>query len=136
MQQMEERNIASQSNEMPLDFLLRRMRDPAFSPTERFLAARAAAPFCHPALQAVAHRHLDASGRPLAPKVTVTVHRAPPEAPRLGHDGPKGGDDAKQIGKWKGLNRSHKSKRSASGAQLAHALSTSHCLFTDWRPTA
>jgi hypothetical protein len=28
------------------------------------------------------------------------------------------------------------SKRSASGAQLAHALSASHCLFTDWRPTA
>jgi hypothetical protein len=55
IQQIEERNIASQGDEMPLDFLLRRMRNPAFSPTERFLAARAAAPFCHPVLQAVAH---------------------------------------------------------------------------------
>jgi hypothetical protein len=26
------------------------------------------------------------------------------------------------------------SKRSASGAQLVHALSASHCLLTDWRP--
>jgi len=26
--------------------------------------------------------------------------------------------------------------RSASGAQLAHALSASRCLLTDWRPTA
>jgi hypothetical protein len=28
------------------------------------------------------------------------------------------------------------SKRSASRAQLARALSASHCLLTDWRPTA
>jgi hypothetical protein len=27
------------------------------------------------------------------------------------------------------------SKRSTTGAQLAHALSASHCLLTDWRPT-
>ena len=100
IQQMEERNVASQSDEMPLDFLLRRMRNPAFSPTERFLAARAAAPFCHPVLQAVAHRHLDASGRPVAPVVTVTVQRAPPEAPRLRHDGAKGGDDAGHDVPW------------------------------------
>jgi hypothetical protein len=32
------------------------------------------------------------------------------------------------IGKWE--------KRSATGAQLAHSLSASHCLFTDRRPTA
>jgi hypothetical protein len=101
MQQMEERNIASQSDEMPLDFLLRRMRNPAFSPTERFLAARAAAPYCHAQLQAHAHKHLDAAGKPVAPIVTVSIQRAPPEAPRLGHDGPKGGDDAEQNGKWK-----------------------------------
>ena len=25
---------------------------------------------------------------------------------------------------------------SANGAQLAHAFSASHCLLTDWRPTA
>jgi len=35
-----------------------------------------------------------------------------------------------------GLRRSYMSKRAASGAQPAHALSASHRLLTDWRPTA
>jgi hypothetical protein len=54
---------------------------------------------------------------------------APPDVPRLTLEGQKGDD-------VEGLNRSHMSKRSATGAQLAHALSASHCLLTDWRPTA
>src|SRR6516162_9580095 len=87
IQQMEERNIASQGDEMPLDFLLRRMRNPAFSPTERFLAARAAAPYCHAQLQAIAHKHLDSSGNPIAPTVTVTIAKAPVEVPKLTIEG-------------------------------------------------
>jgi hypothetical protein len=103
IQQMEERNIASQSDEMPLDFLLRRMRISAFSPTERFLAARAAAPYCHAQLTAIAHKHMDASGNIIGPTVTVSIIRAPPEAP-LTVEGQKADNDtlqSRQIGKWK-----------------------------------
>jgi hypothetical protein len=53
-------------NEMPLDFMLRTMRNIEAPYSERFLAARSAAPFCHPQLQAVAHKHMDADGRPIA----------------------------------------------------------------------
>jgi len=87
---------AIKSKEMPLDFLLRKMRDPSTSPSEQFLAARSAVGFCHPQLQAVAHRHVDASGNPIAPVVTVTVvsatAEAPKPAPRLTIEGPKPGD--------------------------------------------
>jgi hypothetical protein len=89
----------SNDKTMPLDYMLRRMRDPRMNEAERFAAAARAAPYCHAQLQAIAHRHLDASGKPVAPVVTVSIQRVPPEAPRL--RGPKGGDDAKQIGKWK-----------------------------------
>ena len=43
-----------------------RSGDPGSSPADQFAAAKAAAPFCHPQLQAVAHKHSDASGRPIA----------------------------------------------------------------------
>ena len=45
----------TQASEMPLDFMLRRMRDTTAAPADQFQAAKAAAPFCHPQLQAVAH---------------------------------------------------------------------------------
>jgi hypothetical protein len=38
----------------PLEFLLK-MRDTTAAPADRFQVAKAAAPFCHPQLQAVAH---------------------------------------------------------------------------------
>src|SRR5215831_1047060 len=63
---------------MPLEFLLRTMRNPDLDRHERFAAAKAAAPYCHPVLQAVAHRYLGADGAPLAPMVTVNVLTAPP----------------------------------------------------------
>jgi hypothetical protein len=79
--------MAIKSREMPLDFLLRRMRDPLSAPADQFLAARSAAPFCHPVLQAVAHKYLDSHARPLAPVVKVVVMQVPREAPRLRNEG-------------------------------------------------
>jgi len=38
---------------MPLDFLLRLMRDPREPKSKRLEAAKAAAPFCHPKLNAI-----------------------------------------------------------------------------------
>ena len=80
-----ERNLS------PLDFMLRRMRDTKMSEPERFAAARSAAQYMHPQLQAIAHQHLDNAGNPVAPTVTVTIQRAAPkpELPKLTHIGPK-----------------------------------------------
>ena len=74
----------------PLDFMLRRMRDTKMSEPERFAAARSSAQYMHPQLQAIAHKHVDASGNPIAPVITVTVERPAPAAPtpRLTHQGP------------------------------------------------
>ena len=79
-------------NDLPLDHMLRVMRDPTVEPHRRDAAAKAAAPYVHPTLAAVAHKHLDAKGHPIAPVVTVTVMRAPPETPRLTVKGPKDGE--------------------------------------------
>jgi len=53
---------------LPLDYMLRVMRDPATEPHRRDAMAKAAAPYVHPQLQAVAPRHLDAKGHPIAPR--------------------------------------------------------------------
>jgi hypothetical protein len=76
-------------NDLPLDHLLRVMRDPAVEPHRRDAAAKAAAPYVHPTLAAVAHKHLDAKGHPIAPVITVTVMKAPPETSRLTVKGPE-----------------------------------------------
>src|SRR5262249_61334218 len=76
----------------PLDYMLRIMRDPVIVPARRDAMARAAAPMCHPQLQAVAHQHLDAKGRPIAPQINVRIMQAPVEAPRLTHEGPGDGE--------------------------------------------
>src|SRR5208337_1164721 len=75
------------SGERPLDYMLRIMRDETVEAARRDAMARASAPYCH--AQAIAHRHIDASGQPLAPTITVTVMQAPPEQPVLTHQGPK-----------------------------------------------
>ena len=41
---------------MPLDYMLRIMRDPDLDPARRDVMARSAAPMCHPQLQAIAHK--------------------------------------------------------------------------------
>jgi hypothetical protein len=58
-------------NDLPLDHMLRVMRDPTVEPHRRDAMAKAAAPYVHPTLAAVAHKHLDAKGHPIAPVVTV-----------------------------------------------------------------
>jgi hypothetical protein len=88
------REAEFESNLSPLDFMLRRMRDTGMSEPERFAAARSAAQYMHPQLQAIAHKHVDASGNPIAPVITVTVERPAPAAPtpRLTHQGPSKSD--------------------------------------------
>ena len=87
---------------LPLQFMLRKMRNPQETAGDRFAAARAAAPYCHPQLTAIAHRHLDAAGNPIAPTVSVSIVKAPAAAPRRTHEGAKD-DDVPQrlIGKRK-----------------------------------
>ena len=80
------------SGEMPLAYMMRVMRDPTTEPHRRDAMAKAAAPYVHPTLAAVAHRHLDAQGRPTTPVVHVTVMAPPPPRPRLPLTGPKGDD--------------------------------------------
>jgi hypothetical protein len=82
----------AEKREMPLDYMLRIMRDRAVDPARRDAMARASAPMCHPMLQAVAHRHLDADGNPIAPQINVQVVQPPPEVPRLTHEGPSDGE--------------------------------------------
>ena len=80
------------TGEMPLAYMMRIMRDPTTEPHRRDAMAKAAAPYVHPTLAAVAHKHLDAQGRPMAPVVTVTVMQAPLETPKLTVEGPKNGE--------------------------------------------
>jgi hypothetical protein len=69
------------SGEMPLDFMLRVMRDPAVDLRMRMAMAVAAAPYVHPRLAAVAQRHTDADGSPIGPTLTlierIVVERQP-----------------------------------------------------------
>ena len=89
--------VAGAGGEQPLDFLLRLMRDPSEDKMTRFAAAKAAAPFVHPQLQAVAHRMLDASGAPLSPTINLVINPPPKPVeatprPKLTHQGPKDGE--------------------------------------------
>jgi len=49
----EKRQEAIDSDEMPLEFMLKNMRDPANDLQFRAQMAARAAPFCHPQLQAI-----------------------------------------------------------------------------------
>ena len=79
-------------NDLPLDHMLRVMRDPTVEPHRRDAAAKAAAPYVHPTLAAVAHRHVNADGTPIAPTVTVTIVATPAPKPQLTSVGPKSDD--------------------------------------------
>jgi hypothetical protein len=52
------RENAEKDTTMPLDYMLRRMRNPDLLEHERFAAAWRAAPYVHPQLQAIAHQHM------------------------------------------------------------------------------
>ena len=80
------------SGEMPLAYMMRIMRDPSTEPHRRDAMAKAAAPYVHPTLAAVAHRHVNADGTPIAPTVTVTIMRPPAPKPQLTSIGPKSDD--------------------------------------------
>jgi hypothetical protein len=80
------------SGELPVDYMLGVMRDPTADLVRRDQMARAVAPYCHPQLQAIAHRNLDESGKPLAPIVNVTIVQSPPPKPQLTSVGPKSDD--------------------------------------------
>jgi hypothetical protein len=75
--------------ETPIDYMLRIMRDPTVEPARRDAMGKAAAPYRHPQLQAVAHKHLNADGTPIAPTVIVRIMQPPESRPRLTSVGPK-----------------------------------------------
>jgi hypothetical protein len=84
--------VAVSPGEEPIQYMLRIMNDPTVEVARRDTMARAAAPYRHPQLQAVAHKHLDAEGRPIAPTVTVTIMKAPEPKPQLTSVEPKSDD--------------------------------------------
>jgi hypothetical protein len=88
------RHEGLQATEMPLDLMLRYMRDPAEDKHVRMAMAKAAAPYCHAQLQAVAHKLMNPDGTPIAPTVNLTIMQPPEPRLRLSALGPK--DDATQ----------------------------------------
>jgi hypothetical protein len=66
---------AEAGGDMPLDFLLRLMRDPSAPITRRLEAAKAAAPFLHPKLNSVDPKPTEA-----APVTSLTVRFVHPKA--------------------------------------------------------
>ena len=80
------------SGERPLDYMLRVMRDPTTEPHRRDAMAKAAAPYVHATLAAVAHKHLNPDGSPIQPQVNITIMQPPEPRPRLTSTGPKSDD--------------------------------------------
>jgi hypothetical protein len=79
-------------NDLPLDHMLRVMRDPTVEPHRRDAMAKAAAPYLHPQLAAIHHRHVNADGTPIGPTVVVTIMQPPEPKPVLTSVGPKSDD--------------------------------------------
>ena len=80
----------------PLEYMLEVMRDPTADQTRRDMMAKAAAPYRHPQLQAVAPKYLNADVSPIGPKVTVTIMQPPEPKPQLTSVGPKSDVDSIQ----------------------------------------
>jgi hypothetical protein len=83
---------AGEPGEMPLDYMIRVLNDPTIEPHRRDAMAKAAAPYLHPQLAAIHHRHANADGTPIAPVIHLTIN-APASAseapkPKLTHTGP------------------------------------------------
>ena len=80
----------------PLEYMLEVMRDPTADQTRRDMMAKAAAPYRHPQLQAVAHKYLNADGSPIAPVIHLTINAPAPVSeaakPKLTHEGAKDGE--------------------------------------------
>jgi hypothetical protein len=86
------RHEGLQATEMPLDLMLRYMRDPAEDKHVRMAMAKAAAPYCHAQLRAVAHKLVNSDGSPITPTVTLTIMQPPEARLRLSSLEPKGDD--------------------------------------------
>jgi hypothetical protein len=87
---------ANEGGLQPLDYMLQVMRDPTASEARRDMMAKAAAPYRHPQLQAVAHKHLNADGTPIAPHGEPHDHaavRAEASADGGGYRSPNGLED-------------------------------------------
>jgi hypothetical protein len=84
--------VSVAAGEEPIEYMLKIMRDPSVEPARRDAMAKAAAPYRHPQLQALAHKHLNADGTPIAPVVNLTVMQLPEPRPRLTSTGPKSDD--------------------------------------------
>jgi hypothetical protein len=84
-----EAEVGGACGEEPIDYMLRIMRDPTVEPARRDAMAKACAPYRHPQLQAVAHKHLNADGSPIVPTVNLTIMQPPEPKPRLTSTGPK-----------------------------------------------
>jgi hypothetical protein len=84
--------VSANEGLQPLDYMLQVMRDPTASEARRDMMAKAAAPYRHSQLQAVAHKHLNADGTPIAPTVNLTIMQPPPPSPQLTSRGPQGDD--------------------------------------------
>jgi hypothetical protein len=68
---LEELENSLKDNEMPLDMMLRVMRNREEPMSTRFAAAKAAAPYCHPQLQAIAVRNLGQDGKLIVVNLTI-----------------------------------------------------------------
>jgi hypothetical protein len=64
---------AEAGGEMPLDFLLRLMRDPRVPIVRRLEAAKASAPFLHPKLSAIDAKLSSVSGNPSPETDTIRI---------------------------------------------------------------
>jgi hypothetical protein len=84
--------VAVAGGEEPIQYMLRIMNDSTVEVARRDAMARAAAPYRHPQLQAVAHKHLDAKGKPIAPVITVTIMQPPAPKTQLTSRGPTSDD--------------------------------------------
>ena len=84
--------VAGSEGEMPLDYMIRVMRDPSTEPHRRDAMAKAAAPYLHPQLAAIHHRHATADGTPIAPIINLTISAPPEPKPKLLPTGPKDGE--------------------------------------------
>ena len=61
--------VSANEGLQPFDNMLAVMRDPTASDARRDMMAKAAAPYRHPQLAAVAHRQTNADGSPIVPTV-------------------------------------------------------------------
>ena len=64
----------------------------AGGPVETFKVVESFFEYVHPTLAAVAHRHTNADGTPIAPTVIVTIMQPPEPKPQLTLAGPKSDD--------------------------------------------